>query len=207
MYKAKITKEEINALPVTGFEGEITVVDRPSQVGRAVEALRGHDLIGIDTETKPSFTKGQHHKVALVQLATEEHCFLFRLNKLGFPAALEELLADKNVKKVGLSLHDDMTALCRRRRFKPAGIIDLQSIARDYGIMELGLQKMYAIIFGEKMSKAQQLSNWENDALTPAQQRYAATDAWACLKIYRRLKGLPRISADAVDALLAEYGC
>ena len=205
MFQPKITKEEINALPVVAFGGEITVVDDLSQVEAAVAELRKSPVVGIDTETKPTFVRGQKNKVALVQISADDRCFLFRLNKIDFPPALEEFLKDKSVKKVGLALRDDMAGLNKRHKFRPANILDLQNEVKYYGILELGLQKLYAIVFGEKISKSQQLSNWENPVLTEPQRRYAATDAWACLRIYRRLETLPRLAPAEVQALEAEY--
>lgn len=205
MYLAKITKEEINAMPVVAFEGEITVVDSLGQVEEAVEELRRHAVLGIDTETKPSFTKGKVNQVALLQVATDDLCFLFRLNKIGFPAPLESLLANRRIKKVGLSLHDDMAGLRKVHKFKPAGLVDIQDMVKRYGILELGLQKIFAIIFAQKISKSQQLSNWENAVLTEPQQRYAATDAWACLKIYHRLLQETPLPADEVERLVQAY--
>lgn len=174
-------------MPVVAFDGEITVVDTMSRVEAAINELSLHAEVGIDTETKPSFVKGRTRRVALLQMAVDNRCFLFRLNKIGFPAPLEHLLADGRIKKVGLSLHDDMIRLRKLRAFTPENLIDIQNLVRRYGILELGLQKIFALVFGLKISKSQQLSNWESDRLSESQQRYAATDAWACLKIYRRL--------------------
>lgn len=205
MFAPKITKEEINALPVAQFNGEITVVDNALAVEEAVAELRKHSMVGIDTETKPSFVKGRMNKVSLVQVSTLDRCFLFRLNKIDFPPALEEFLKDKSVKKIGLALRDDMAGLNKHHKFKPANTTDLQNIVKDYGILELGLQKIYAIVFGEKISKSQQLSNWENPVLTEPQRRYASTDAWACLKIYRRLKDEKRLTPAEVERLVREH--
>jgi ribonuclease D len=187
MFKTKITKDEVNLMPVVVFEGKITLVDDLSKIQPAIEELRKSDTVGIDTETKPSFTRGTHHKVSLVQISTLDHCFLFRLNKIDFPAALAEFIADEKIKKIGLSLRDDLAGLNRHHKFKPENCIDIQTIIQNYGILELGLQKIYAILFGKKISKSQRLTNWENPELTEQQQRYAATDAWASLEIYLKL--------------------
>ena len=187
MFKTKITKDEVNLMPVVVFEGKITLVDDLSKIQPAIEELRKSDVVGIDTETKPSFTRGTHHKVSLVQISTSDHCFLFRLNKIDFPAALAEFIADEKIKKIGLSLRDDLAGLNKHHKFKPENCIDIQTIIQNYGILELGLQKIYAILFGNKISKSQRLTNWENPELTEQQQRYAATDAWASLEIYLKL--------------------
>lgn len=204
MFKTKISKDEVNLLPVVIFEGEITVVDTLSGVQPAIDVLRKNKVVGIDTETKPAFTRGTHHKVSLLQISTLDHCFLFRLNKIGFPSSLANFLADKAVQKIGLSLRDDFNGLNKQHNFIPGNCIDIQSIAKFYGIVELSLQKIYAIIFAEKISKSQRLTNWENDDLTELQQRYAATDAWASLKIYIAMESAPKLSKKQVDALMAE---
>jgi len=182
-----IPKPEISTLPIESFQGEVVLIDKPEEVSDAVERLKACPMIGFDTETKPSFKKNQTNKVALMQLSTESVCFLFRLNKIGIPLALQSLIENKNVLKIGLSVHDDFTVMHRSSQFEPAGFVELQQLVKNYHIADLSLQKIYAILFGKKISKQQRLTNWEASALTPQQQRYAATDAWACLKIYKYL--------------------
>lgn len=187
----KIDKDIIPQLPRYAFEGRIVVVQSEEEANRAVRALRTAPMIGIDTETRPAFKRGEMHKVALLQIATEEICFLFRLNQIGLPAALVELLSDKNVLKLGLSLHDDFMMLGRRNsRLQPAGYIDLQDYVKEMGIGDLSLQKLYANVFGKRISKSARLSNWEADVLTDAQKVYAATDAVTCIHLYKELKTL-----------------
>jgi ribonuclease D len=204
MFRTKISKEEVNVLPVVIFEGKITLVDSLSKVDSAIEELCRSNIVGLDTETKPSFTRGTHNKVSLVQISTLDHCFLFRLNLIDFPDELTDFLADEKIKKIGLSLRDDLTGLNKRHTFKPAGFIDIQTIAKNYGIMELSLQKIYAIIFNKKISKSQRLTNWENLELTEQQQRYAATDAWASLQIYLQLIKEKKLTKKEVDKLVLE---
>jgi ribonuclease D len=182
-----ITKLQIAELPIEKFEGEIIVVDKLSQVQSSIDFLKEHAIIGFDTETKPSFKRGQTHKVALMQLSTEDVCFLFRLNKIGFPKELNEVLCSQEIVKIGLSLGDDFSAIHKRSDEKPKNFIDLQGFVDKYDIDDNSLQKIYAIIFGKKISKNQRLSNWEADTLSEAQKAYAAIDAWACLKIYNHL--------------------
>lgn len=203
MYKPKISKEEVNQMQVAAFEGKITVVDSLSDVQPAIEELRKFKIVGIDTETKPSFTRGTHHKVSLLQISTTDHCFLFRLNKIPFPTDLAVFLANEKIRKIGLALHDDFTGLNRHLAFKPANFIDLQSIVKNYGILELGLQKIFAIVFQQKISKSQRLTNWENDMLTDQQQIYAATDAWASLLIYQKLKSEKKLTKKQIEELMA----
>ena len=196
-----IDKVAIQTLPVTFFEGEVIVVDKPEMVADAAAYLRQHTVLGVDTEARPSFKRGVHYPTALVQIATLERCYLFRLTHVGLPVEIAEIFANPNICKVGLAFKDDITGLRRRRDFKPANCVDLQSIVCKYGIMELGLQKIFAIIFGKKISKSQQLTNWENSHLTPEQARYASTDAWATLGIYLALQQVQPLSKRAVEAL------
>lgn len=187
----KTDKKFIPELPRFSFEGRIHVIKSESEAKRAVNVLRRSPILGIDTETRPSFRKGQNHKVALLQIATEEMCFLFRLNEMGFPACLSQLLADTEVLKVGLSLKDDFLMLKRRDpSFVPGGYIDLQPYAKAMGIEDMSLQKLYANVFHMRISKSAQLSNWEADVLTESQKVYAATDAYTCIQLYKELKQL-----------------
>jgi len=179
-------KNQIAALPVAQFEGRIIVVITPGEAVRAVDYLLKQPVLGLDTETKPSFRRGQMHKVSLLQVATTDMCFLFRLNSTGLKP-LVRLLEDKEVKKIGLSWHDDLNALHHIGDFKTGDFIDIQSHVREVGIEDLSLQKLYANLFGRKISKRQQLSNWEADVLDERQKLYAATDAWACIMIYNEL--------------------
>lgn len=195
MFDAKISNEDLNKMALAQFPGRIVIIDTADKAEEALARLKSEKIVGIDTETRPSFKRGVVYKVSLMQIATEDTAYLFRLNKIGFPEKLLGLLANKDLVKVGLSLHDDFNGLSKQRKdFKPAGFVDIQSIAKEYGIMELSLQKIYALIFGEKISKAQRLSNWERVELTPQQQMYAATDAWATLMIYKKLRKEKKLS-------------
>ena len=174
-------------MPLVAFDGEVRIIDREEQVDAAVAYLRTQAVIGVDTEARPSFQRGTHYPTALVQIASHERCYLFRLTHVGMPQALADLFADSNIRKVGLAFRDDINGLRRRRNFIPANCVDVQSMVAQYGILDLGLQKIFAICFGKKISKTQQLTNWENSHLTPEQARYASTDAWATLLIYEDL--------------------
>lgn len=188
--KDKISKEEVNDMPKVVYQGKIFVVDTPEQADFAVRYLRQFDLLGIDSETRPAFKKGEVHKVALLQIATDERCYLFRLNKFGMTLSLIQLMENPHITKVGLSLKDDFMMLHQRAAFEPHGVIELQSYAHEFGIKDMSLQKIYANLFGGKISKSQRLTNWEADELTIQQQQYASLDAWACIQIYRRLEEL-----------------
>lgn len=183
-----ITKDEIAQLSVEEFPGRIIVVDTVKDADKAVQYLSLFPMIGFDTETRPSFKKGMRYKVALMQLSTDEACFLFRLNRVGFPSSLKDFLTSEQHMKIGLSLRDDFCAIRRSADIQLENFVDLQQVVGEYGIEDSSLQKIYAILFGKRITKGQQLSNWEADVLTDAQKRYAALDAWACLKIYNRLK-------------------
>jgi ribonuclease D len=183
-----ITREQIADMPAEVFPGQIVVVDRPADVKKALAALASSAPVGFDTETRPNFSKNDHHKVCLMQLSTNEVCYLLRLNRLGgVPAELKAFLENRKITKIGLSLLDDFHALRKLTPIEPDGFIDLQKFVLPFGIQEAGLRKIYAILFGRKISKRAQLSNWETDTLTTSMQQYAALDAWACLRIYQHL--------------------
>lgn len=186
----KFDKSIINSLPLVTFPGKIIVVLNEYEAERAVEYLLSCDVLGVDTETRPAFRKGNNHKVALLQVATRKECFLFRLNHLGLPKSLLRLLSNKQVPMVGLSWHDDLMSLHRREQFEPGWFIDIQDIIGNLGIVDKSLQKLYANLFGEKISKRQRLTNWEADVLTERQKEYAAIDAWACIKLYDEIMNL-----------------
>ena len=201
----KISKQNVSELPKEAFGGGIFVIYTEAEARKAVAYLNTHSIVGVDTETRPSFRKGAIHKVALLQIATHDTCFLFRLNHLGLPDFLEDFLQN-DVLKVGLSLKDDFAMLrCRNRKDPRMGNwIELQDYVSRFGIEEKGLQKIYALLFGEKISKNQRLSNWEAETLSESQQLYAATDAWACVEIYTYLEDLRSKGNYEVVKLLEE---
>ena len=185
--KEKYDKKDLNTLPRVNFQGRIFTILTAQEADKAVDYLMSAPILGIDTETRPTFHRGQAHLVALLQISTENTAFLFRLNHIGLPPSLIRLLEDRTITKVGLSLHDDFLMLKRRHNFTPGHFIELQHEAKELGIADMSLQKLYANLYGEKISKSQQLSNWEADVLSDAQKLYAATDAWACIKIYNKI--------------------
>jgi ribonuclease D len=184
MFKESITKEELVDLPLKWFEGEIIVVDSKEKVKSAVDVLSKAAIVGFDTETKPAFKKGVFNHVALLQLSTKTKAFLFRLNQIGLPREICKILADPNIIKPGVAIHDDIKGLRLIRKFNPGGFVELQDSAKELGIQNFSLKKLTAIACGFRISKGQQLTNWEADALTEKQQIYAATDAWTSLEIY-----------------------
>lgn len=188
MQAVSIDKETINQMPRVTFPGRIHVIDAISQVKSAVAALRTATAVGFDTETRPCFKRGERHNAALIQLSTDSDAFLFRINKIGIPEALKRFMEDPHHIKVGLSTTDDFHQIARLTDFHPAGFVEIQQLVKGFDITDMSLQKIYAILFQQKISKSQQLTNWEASQLTEPQQCYAAIDAWACLRIYNYLK-------------------
>ncbi|MDE5821658.1 MAG: 3'-5' exonuclease domain-containing protein 2 [Paramuribaculum sp.] len=184
-----ILKDQLAQLPVVNYPGTISIINTPEQAEAALEAIFKNPVVGFDTETRPSFKKGHTNNVALMQVSNGEQCWLFRINRLGIDGAVKKFLESESVLKVGLSIKDDFFVMHRSAEFEPKNFIELQSFVKDYMISDTSLQKIYGILFGERISKGQRLSNWEADELNEAQQKYASIDAWACLKIYRHLKG------------------
>lgn len=192
LIRRTISKAEVRLLPVAAFEGRIIIIQTDADAEKAVDYLMAQKMVGVDTETRPSFVSGKSYKVSLLQVSTDDTCFLFRLNYIGFPASIQRFFEDANVMKIGLSLKDDFGALHKRSDFEPCGFLELQHYVRKFGIEELSLQKIYAILFERRISKNQRLSNWEAEVLNDKQKLYAATDAWACLAIYRYMEELRR---------------
>ena len=186
-YLENISIEELKGYELSWFKGEIIVVDDLEKFREVFPRLKNSRILGFDTETKPSFKKGRKNKVSLIQLSNGELACLFRINKTGMPQELADLLSNPEVTKVGVAIHDDIKIISSIKKFSPAGFIDLQSYVRDFGIQSSGLKKLAAIILGFRISKRQQVTDWEAVQLTEAQQIYAATDAWVCYEIYDKL--------------------
>lgn len=189
---SKFDKKEITALPKVTFPGRIISIITASEAEKAVDYLLSSDILGVDTETKPSFHKGEQHQVCLLQVANRDTCFLFRLHRTGITPAIKRLLEDTTVKKIGLSWHDDIRGLQAREPFTPGLFIDLQDIVPTMGVQDLSLQKLYANFFHKKISKRQRLSNWETPILSERQKQYAAIDAWSCINLYEEFMRLKR---------------
>lgn len=190
-FRENIAAEDVDKLPLAAFPGEITVIETYSEdYRRALRYLKRQRILGFDTETKPCFTPHSPHPgVALLQLSGGGKAFLFRIKSLGMLRGLCALMANPNIIKVGAATTDDIKGLQRYTKFKPAGFVDLQQIVADWGIRDKSVKKMAAIILGVKISKTQQLSNWEADTLSEPQLKYAATDAWVCREMYLELMG------------------
>lgn len=189
MYQESITPEELENLPLASFPGEIIVIERPGvQLLKAVAYLKRQNIIGFDTETRPVFSPNQpHNGVALLQLSGADKAYLFRINKMGMRKIVCNILSDPDILKIGAATHDDVRGLQKKHKFEAKGFVDLQKEVEHWGIKDKSVKKMAGIIMNCRISKAQQLSNWEADVLSESQKKYAATDAWICREMYIRL--------------------
>ncbi len=196
MFPDQIEKSDLQQLPLIRFEGDIEVIEDPEGLDQVIDILGNESILGFDTETKPTFNKGEYNHTALIQFATLDRAFLLRINKIGMPDRIKRVLENENILKVGISLRDDLKDLKRVRKFEPRGFIDLNGIAKELGITQIGIKSLTGIFLERRIAKNQQTSNWENKNLTHAQQRYAATDAWVCMKMYDTLlqKGFVKAS-------------
>jgi ribonuclease D len=191
-FQKSITSEEVNKMPLQGFDGEIILIDQYEELYEAVQYLQKYPILGFDTETRPSFKKGKVNDVALLQLAANSKTFLFRLNKIGLPDELTQLLGNPQIIKVGAAIKDDIKGLQKLNDFDADGFLELQDYVSDFGIESFSLKKLSAIVLNFRISKRQQVSNWEAEQLSPGQLRYAATDAWVSLKIFEKLREAKR---------------
>ncbi len=201
MYKSTITPEELEQLPVAEFPGEITVIDAiDEKFQESIDYLKGQKIIGFDTETRPSFTANtKRNLVALLQLSGKERAYIYRLHSTGLNEDLVKILSNPRIIKVGAAVTDDIRSLQHHTKFVPKGFVDLQSIASGWGIEEKSVRKMAAIILGVRVSKSQQLSNWESSDLTVAQINYAAVDAWVCQRMYLKLLSSPKLKIKSTN--------
>ncbi len=201
-FKSRISKEEIAQLPIVSFSGDVIVVNSETKVVDCVDYLTKQKMLGIDTETRPAFIAGKHFPTSLLQISSLTRCYLVQLNIVGLPQPIADIFSNPEILKVGLAFADDLRGLKRLTPFEPQNCIDIQSIVNRYGILDLGLQKIFAIIFGQRISKTQRLTNWDNKVLTLLQQKYASTDAWATLCIYNALMNAPQLSQLEVRKLI-----
>ena len=191
-----LSKEEINLLPLRAWEGPVVLIQTEEALAAALEDMWKEHVLGFDTETRPTFTKGKTCSPALIQLATADTAYLIQLTHIAFCDEIAELLASPRVLKVGVAIHDDMKALARIHPFQADGVVDLAAMARARGIQAQGLRTLSANLLGCSSSKSAQCSNWANNELTPQQIKYAATDAWVGRELYfhmlRQSAGVPR---------------
>ena len=187
MFNKSITKEAINLLPLRKYEGKIIIISNEKSMLHATSELKKHPIIGFDTEKRPSFQKGVKHQVALVQLAIPNKVFLVRLNLTGITRELKDIFTDEKIKKVGIGTADDIISLQEMQNFVPAGFLDLNKMTEQLGIENVGVRNLSALILGYRISKRQQVTNWERLKLTENQINYAAMDVWVFLEIYNKL--------------------
>lgn len=188
MFKQEVTKEEINELPLIRYEGEVQVVTTAEELVEALHDLHKHAVIGFDTESRPSFRKGEYYPISLLQIAVPGLVYLIRINKTGFTSGLKALFENPAIIKAGISILDDLRELQKLAYFTPKGVLDINDVAQAAGIKNIGVRSLSAIILGARISKSQQTSNWERDELSKSQVYYAATDAWVCLQIFEKLE-------------------
>jgi len=188
MFQNEISKEEVAALQLIQYEGPIHVIDSLEAFEQEIERIMMEPVLGFDTETRPSFKKGKVYPTSLIQISSLEQAWILRVNRIGYPGPLLELLSDENPLKIGLGLQDDLRRLRADFKFEPQGFLDLQHYVEAFRIDEKGLKKISGIVLNRRISKSQQVSNWDADVLSEAQLRYAATDAWICLMIYNSLR-------------------
>jgi ribonuclease D len=188
VFQEYVTPEEVNDFPLTYYEGKVIVINNADKIPQAINEIREHTVIGFDTETKPTFVKGQFHHISLIQIAIPDKVFLFRINNSGFTQPLADLMADPAIIKLGVGLRDDIIGLQKLKAFDEAGFQEIHDYVVDLGVRNTGLRKLAAILLQVRISKGQQTSNWENPKLTESQIRYAATDAWISLEMYNLLE-------------------
>ena len=188
MYQNEISKEEVAALELIQYEGPICVIDSMEAFEQEIEQIEQESVLGFDTETRPSFKKGKVYPTSLIQISSLEQSWILRVNRIGYPKRLLELLSGEIPLKIGLGLQDDLRRLRADFQFEAQGFLDLQSYVTAFRIDEKGLKKISGIVLNRRISKSQQVSNWDADVLSDAQLRYAATDAWICLIIYNSLR-------------------
>lgn len=188
IFQSEISKEQVAELELIQFEGPIKLIDSMEAFEEEIPFMAREPILGIDTETRPSFKKGIMYPTSLIQLSTLEQAWILRVNRIGYPKELLKLLSEEVPLKVGVSLHDDLRRLRSDFQFEPKGFLDLQQYVEAFRIEEKGLKKLSGIVLGRRISKSQQVSNWDADLLTEAQLKYAATDAWICLMIYYKLR-------------------
>ena len=188
--KKSITKEEVNGMDVDAYKGTIYLADDKKGASKAIQMLKGEKVLGFDTETRPSFRKGEKYDPSLMQLATSDAVVLFRLHNTGLPKGLVKILESPDITKVGIAIDRDLDELKELREFTPEGFVDLNTLAPEKGFTSVGVRRLAALVLGFRVSKRQQTSNWEAEQLKPQQLEYAATDAWVCREIYQKIINL-----------------
>ena len=185
--RLEISNDELLDFEQKHYQGPVTIINTVQELEIHFASIAAERKLGFDTETRPAFKKGQYYDVALVQISTASSVYLIRINKIGFHPLLRSLFEDEGIMKIGIGILDDLRALNKMNSFDPSSFLDLNDYCKELGYVSIGAKKLSALVLGFRISKKQQTSNWENNILTDAQIRYAATDAWICLEIYNKL--------------------
>ncbi|MEM7672863.1 MAG: 3'-5' exonuclease [Verrucomicrobiota bacterium] len=188
-FPERISKDEINALPIFRYTGPVRLVRTEEALELARQTLLQEEIIGFDTETRPVFKRGESYPTSLIQMATAKEVFLFQLNELDKLTGIKSILSNPDIKKVGVALRDDFVKLRELENFTEQGVVDIAKMSQGLGIVNTGLRSLAAILLNQRISKSVQVSNWAKRELTPAQITYAATDAWVSREIYLKLIG------------------
>ena len=185
-----MTREEVNRLAIGKYEGEICLVTSDQDLERAIDVICGEQVVGLDTETKPAFRKGQFYLPCLVQIATASVVYLFQLKRMDFSSRLVKVLENSALIKTGIGLANDFSSLKKVFPFEPQNIVDLSLVAQRQGFKKSGIRNLTVQLLGFRVTKGSSTSNWASPELTPKQITYAATDAWVCRELFLRFQQL-----------------
>ena len=195
-----VTKEKINALPLTAYEGPVTIVETDAQLKKVLPRLKKEKVLGFDTESRPSFRKGDNYPASLIQLGGENEVWLFQISKFSDLKPLWKVLANPHIAKTGVAIADDIKKLQELLDFKPAGFIEIADLTQKTGILNTGLRSLAGLLLNIRISKRAQVSNWARSKLTEAQIQYAATDAWVSRRLYMHMHNLKQRAKTAHPA-------
>ncbi len=187
--KPQITKEELQTLPLFNHSGRYEIIETTEAALTAIEELKKAEVLGFDTETRPSFKKGEFYHISLLQLATKECCYLFRLNKISLLIELTSILENEKIIKVGVGIRDDLRGLQKMAIFRPGGFLDLAEKTRISSSISLSLRSLCGMYLNQRLSKGAKVTNWDSKVLTESQARYAANDAFVGLLIFEKMFG------------------
>jgi ribonuclease D len=185
-----ISRDEVVALPIQRYEGETVVVGSPAELERAREDFAQEALVGIDTETRPAFRKGESYHPSLVQVATAKAVYLFQIQQLDCSSVLNELISSEKTVKAGVSLAYDLRQLKQVFPFDEKAVVDVGWAAKRQKLEQTGVRNLAALFLGMRIPKGAKTTNWSSRTLSPQQIAYAATDAWVCRQLYLRFEEL-----------------
>ena len=183
-----ISREEVNALPIRRYQGEVRVVSGPHELAPALADILQEPVVGFDTETRPAFRPGESYPPSLAQAATARAVYLFQLRQREVAAGVAQMLASEHVVKAGVGLADDLKALRKLIEFAEKSVVDLGTAASRHGLKQTGVRNLAGLFLGFHIPKGTKTSNWARSHLTPQQIAYAATDAWACRELYLQFR-------------------